>query len=243
MKSSKNINYARILLIIFFFVPGFVILPCIAFAEEFFEGILTFKMGANKGKSTDMKYFMKGSKMRMQIDLAPGMTSAGIADYDKKKIYMLMPQGNFYTEMDIDEKTVDYDKDDLVKSKITETDEVEDILGYKCNKLVSEKEGDITEIWIAKNFGKFYQPEFGKQNPTLVALQEKFESDKAFPFRIISYAPDKRELFRMEVSNVEKKDLDDSLFEVPAGYQKINPTVINPGIIKSGAAEAGKAKK
>ena len=170
-----------------------------------------------------MKYFMKGTKMRMQVDLAPGMSSAGIADYAKKKIYMLMPHSKSYTEVDIDENAVPTTPEADAPATLKETDVTENILGYTCSKIISEKENDLTEIWIAKGFGKFYQPELKNQNPTLLALKEKFETENAFPFRIVSFTPDRRELFRMEVTNVEKKDLDDALFQVPGDYKRSSP--------------------
>jgi hypothetical protein len=189
-------------------------------ADDFFEGILTFRMGTH-GKQTDMKYFMKGSKMRMQVEIAPGMESSGIADYEKKKIYMLLGHG-MYTEMEIDDKVLGGSADKaLEKSTLVDTGETADILGYKCTKLINQKEKEITEIWIAKGFGKFYQPEMGQQNSTFMALQKKFDEEKAFPFRIVTYSPDKKELFRMEVINVEKKNLEDSLFQIPPGSKKI----------------------
>lgn len=211
-----------------FLIICLALLPLPAASEEFFEGVLSFKMGT-QGKQTEMKYFMKGSKMRMQIDIAPGMSSAGIADYEKKKIYMLMGQNSMYTEMDIDEKVLAESAGKTFdKSEVIETGETQEILGYTCAKIVSKKGDETTEIWIAKGFGKFYQPEMGEKNPTFLALKKKFEEEKAFPFRIITLSPDNKELFKMEVVNVDKKSLDDSLFQIPAGYKKVSM----PGAIR-----------
>ena len=188
--------------------------------DGYFEGMLSFRMNVAETQ-TDMTYYTQGSKMRMEVDLAPGVKSIALADYEKNKIYMLMPERSAYAEIDIKPEDLEAAAGKNLKSaSIIETDEKEEILGYECHKLISKKEGEITEIWVAKNFGKFYNTDFNRHNPTLMALQRRFEAEGAFPLRIISYSPDNQELFRMQVTNIDKKDLDDKLFTVPEDYNK-----------------------
>lgn len=191
-------------------------------AAELFEGIVTFKMGA-LGKETEMKYFMRDSKMRMEIEMAPGMKSIGIADYENQKMYMLVPQARMYSEIPIDNEAIKSEAaKDMKSAEIIETGETEEILGYTAEKLVSKKGDEKTEIWIAKNFGDFHQADLSRDNPTLLALQKKFQAEKAFPFKIISYSADGKEMFRMQVTNVEKKPLAKELFTVPSDFKKLD---------------------
>jgi len=198
----------------------FSVLP--TFAEEEFEGTVIFQM-TQGGRKTDMKYMAQGSKMRTEIAAGPTGGTVGIADYSKNKIYVLMPQLQSYMEMEFDaEKLGRKATENMKNASIQETDETQNILGYECKKWISTQNGQTTDIWVAKGLGKFFEPKgsFGQAGGE--DWHKKLMEEGGFPFRVIQKDASGKEVYRLEVSKVEKTKLDAGLFAIPPGYRKFD---------------------
>ncbi len=62
----------------------------------------------------------------------------------------------------------------------------------------------------------------GGGTPAGQAWERALAGKSLFPLRVVSTDKASKETFRMEATNVEKTALPDSLFSVPAGYEKLD---------------------
>jgi hypothetical protein len=114
--------------------------------------------------------------------------------------------------------------------KVTSTGKIETIAGVTCQHWLI---GDKMDMCLAQGLGYFGGVSSGildkVQNP---AMREKFKAQLdanpefakfaeggAFPLKIVNIENGQSKTI-MEVTNVERKSLDDSLFTVPADYKK-----------------------
>jgi len=72
------------------FVSVLLVAAASAFAAESFEGKITMRITSD-GKSHDLAYAIKGSRMRMEM-AADGKTMSTILDMKAKEMMMLMPE-------------------------------------------------------------------------------------------------------------------------------------------------------
>ncbi len=199
-----------------------------------FEGKLKFKVTSD-GEENYMNYYIKGNKFR--IDVPGGMGGAMIVD--KEKMIMVMPEQKMYMEFAMDkireqvgemmEKAgkkhhdkdgKDFDFQDLEKYKTGKTKEM---FGHKCEQVIykDEETGETVEAWIATDMGSF----MFAQNPMMPDQQPEWQKkfgNGAFPMQVIVKDADGNTKEVFEVTELKEESLSPSLFEVPAGYQKMS---------------------
>jgi outer membrane lipoprotein-sorting protein len=140
------------------------------------------------------KIYVKGDKVRREFSTSGG-TSTVILRLDKKVIWMLMPGQKVYLDMP-------FDKEEFAKAMNLHEDQVskkplgtEKLHGYDTEKYESSIKTEAGElrstIWFSKQLG--------------------------VPLRIES--ADKS--FRQDYQEIKEGGVDDALFEIPAGYQKM----------------------
>jgi len=156
-----------------------------------FSAVIVNKSG---GHEMQGKIYVKGDKIRQEFS-TPGGTTVSIVRGDKKVMWMLLPGKQAFMERP-------YDKEALSKNLNLPKDEVtrklvgtETLNGYATDKYeTSVKTG--TEVlqgtmWVAKKLG--------------------------FPIRIET--ADKS--FIKEYKDIKEGGVDDAVFEIPAGYQRM----------------------
>ncbi|MBL9207893.1 MAG: DUF4412 domain-containing protein [Opitutaceae bacterium] len=203
------------------FVSVLLVAAASAFAAESFEGKITMRITSD-GKSHDLAYAIKGSRMRMEM-AADGKTMSTILDMKAKEMMMLMPEEKMYMVMPLRD-AMDQATSAASTTTFEKTSETETILGYKATKYLvkSKDQKEPIEVWATEGLGSYFNPsDFGpmggKRKPA--AWEAELRSKGFFPLRTVMKGRKGRE-DKMEVVNVEKTSLPDSFFAPPAGYKK-----------------------
>jgi len=199
--------------IIFLFI---ISLTTLTFAQSDFEGKIVLKI-LDEGNSFDVDYFIKGDKMKMEMNAAEG-AMAILFNKSENKTYMIMPQQSMYMEFNVMDMmgSEELDADD---PDITKTGEYLDINGYKCEKWIIKENNEIVEAWMTDELGSFFMMD----NP--FAMNSKtWQQELAgnfFPMRVdVVEGSEKQKV--LEVVSVNKMSLSNDLFVIPAGYQKFD---------------------
>jgi hypothetical protein len=103
---------------------------------------------------------------------------------------------------------------------VKKTGKTETILGYRCEQILITHGGKETEVWATKGLGRFIQLDPG--GGTASAWERELASGDMFPLRVIEKDAKGKRVSAMEVTAVEKKSLSDSLFKVPANFNKLD---------------------
>ncbi|HZF38075.1 MAG TPA: DUF4412 domain-containing protein [Blastocatellia bacterium] len=215
-----------------------------------FEGEITSK-SMSMGTDMEVRYAIKGTRTRMETHSLQGGQQADVTqtivtlmDLSSNTQTMLFPQTKTYTTMDwgemAEEAVGETGKDSSIDfPKVTSTGKTETIAGITCQHWLI---GDKMDMCLAQGLGYFGGGSGGildkVKNP---AMREKFKAQLdanpefakfaeggAFPLKIGAIENGQSKTI-MEVTNVERKSLDDSLFTAPADYKKTEIPGI-PGI-------------
>jgi hypothetical protein len=183
-----------------------------------FEGVVQFNVTSSLGEMP-MTYMIKGEKVRMEYEGQPRMKGVVLLDGKENKAYMLISQMNAYMELPAGQAL----EGTRTKPAITKTGKTQKILGYDCEQLIIKDAGTVTEAWVTKAIGKFQK--FGMGGGMQQEKQDDWQDNLAgsgmFPVRVVTKEGD-TETSKMEVTKIEKKSLDASLFKIPEGYRKMN---------------------
>jgi hypothetical protein len=178
-------------------VAGFVCAVCFAglvVAAEFSADMVQ----SVQGMTFNGKIHVKGKKMRMEMDVQ-GMKSIVIIDMDTGTMTTVMPAQKMYMQISATKelaqwsgKEEDYEKIGAVRKKMGE----EKVNGQDCEKyLITYKDAVM---------GKMYQ---------------WFSAKLEWPVKIAAETPQGKMTY--ELKNIKEGEVDDSVFEIPAGYQKM----------------------
>jgi GLPGLI family protein len=207
---KKNLSFSWLLISIF------ALLSFQTFAKEF-KGVITYKITIEgSGVTEEMKTMMpktmtmtiKGNKARTEMIMSMGKT-VSITDGDNKSTITLMDMmgQKIAMQSNYDEIMAEMKNSDSVKVEVTS--ETKDIIGYACKKAIITNLKDDTEliVYFTEELGtkalNFDQPQFKEINGVML----EFEMPS--------------EMFNMHFTAVslEKKNVEDSEFTIPDGYQ------------------------
>jgi len=206
-----------------------------------FEGMITAKLVPGE-RGMEVKYAIKGPRMRVETQLAQGGAAMGIVLMDSSAgtQNMLMPQTKTYMPMNLKDGKFKEMADKAAKIsgeenasdlyKVTTTGQTETIAGYTCQHwLMGSKQQ--TDMCLAKGLGQSGSfldqiKALGLDEKVKAQIQAnpeflKFVEGGAFPLKM-SQVENGQSKTIMEVTSVERKPLDDSLFSVPADYKKMD---------------------
>lgn len=154
---------------------------------------MTGRMGSQQGK-----VYAGENAYRTEMTMRQGMSMATIIRYDKKVVWMLMP-GNRYMEMPIGQRSgmtgAVRDKNAKIESQDLGPEKVGayDCEKYRVHTVTATYDGTGL-VWV------------GKSGDT-----------EGFPIKI----EDEKSGTTIEYSNIKTGEPDASVFELPAGYQKM----------------------
>ncbi len=206
-----------------------------------FEGTITAKMMPGSERPMEVHYAIKGPRMRVETQLAQGGAAMGVVlmDLSAGTQTMLMPQTKTYMSMNQDSGKFKEMADAAAKIsgedstsdlyKVTTTGQTETVAGYSCQHwLMGSKKQ--TDVCLAKGLGQTGSildqlKTFGLDEQAKAQIQAnpeflKFAENGAFPMKMSQIENGQSKMI-MEVTNVERKTLDDSLFAVPSDYKKM----------------------
>jgi hypothetical protein len=197
-----------------------LILTSSVLAQNPFEGKI--KMRISGDETADIDYFVKGEKIRMEME-AEGNNAVILFNTQNKKTIMMMPGQNMYMEFDANQFMTENDsknnEDDM--DKIQKTGEHKEINGYDCEKWIFKDEDEnIVEAWMTDELGDFFM----MMNPMDRGSQEKWKEalqGDFFPMKV-DVIEDGKKTSSMEVLSVNEMSLKDDLFKVTPGMQKFD---------------------
>lgn len=200
-------------------------------AQAPFEGVIVSTMYAG-GSPMEMTTRYRGGLARMDLPAAQGGGAFQIMDFAKGTMTAVMPQQKMFMTMDL-KAMAESMKDraaDGPAPKITATGQRETIAGHPCEHFLIEADGSTMDVCAAKGMGFMGMmgggnPMTGGRSPASIPLEyrdlaEQFK-DGFQPLKVERVEGDKRTLL-MQVTSIEKKALDPSLFEVPNGYRDMS---------------------
>lgn len=201
-------------ILVVFFLSAFIL------NAQSFEGTVDFKSTTAAGDTGSFKYFGKGSKIKMQMM----STEMGSVIFDGDKTIILLPSQKSYMEFSSDmlKQFGGMDQSEEAQddySLPTKTNETKTILGYECTKWTYKDGNNETELWITDKLGSYIIP----SNPLMPAQgwENMFDGKPFFPLMIVSKEGGV-ETDRMEVTKIDKKNINDSEFLPPSDYKKMD---------------------
>jgi hypothetical protein len=212
-----------------FLAVGVLLAAAQSFAADTFEGKISLAVTAERGRTMNMDYSLKGQKVRMDMS-AEGNLVSSIMDLGKMEMLMLMPDQQMYMVMPMKQKVEQaMEKAGANTADVEVTGKTETILGYKCNQILVKDKGLVTEVWAAEGLGAFMGLSgggpmgggmMGGGKPASAKWEEALKGKGGFPLRVITRDAKGKESFKMEATKIQPGSLPDSQFTAPAGYQK-----------------------
>jgi hypothetical protein len=212
--------------------------PSLPFAQPF-EGVLTMKTTIPEAGSTEMKLFFAKEGVRTETSsnikgMASGMHMVMLSPSKTPNLlYLLNENEKTYTVIDTDEmkKAVEGMKDSEGKDDaIIENLGKQTMNGYSCTHVRITRGKNVMEMWVSKDILDYFtyarmQSAKEKDMPKF-AQRMKDAGVEGFPVKILQ----NQSGIVTELVNVDKQNLDASLFEVPPGYVKTESPMMNNAI-------------
>jgi len=207
---KKNLTFSWLLLTIF------ALFSFQTFAKEF-KGVITYRITIDgSGVTDEMKTMMpktmtmtvKGNKARSELIMSMGKTIS-ISDGDSKTAITLMDMMGQKIAVKSTNEEIMAEMAESPDVKVEFTSETKDILGYICKKAVITNTEDDTELIV------YFTEELGTKDLNFDNPQFKDINGVMLEFEIPN------EMFTMKFTavSVEKKNVEDSEFTIPEGYQ------------------------
>ena len=202
-------------------VPGALFVLALAtlapgFADaQTFEGIVTMKVhGTDSAREPrEMQYALRQGVARVEMAARGDARSVMIIDQAAKTTTMLMPAQKKYMVMPIPQNVGEHRAGDHPRTEIVRTGRKETIAGHECEHwLVKGAEHEI-DACVASGLGSFMMGGRGREDAWGGLLRDQ----QGFPLKVARVGG----ATFMEVTKIEKKSLDASLFTPPPDYQKM----------------------
>jgi hypothetical protein len=189
-------------------------------AQDFEGEVLYTKQ--TKSDTTFYSYKIKGNKVRFEeLNENMQLDNYVIVDLSKKNVIAVNPKRKLYGEQPVYPRIT---KNDSLNFNIIRTGNYKIIQGIKCYQWRVQNKKEDTEIsyWFALENFKFYD-EFQK----ILNQSDKFsqyylnisETHGFLPLEFVERSMLREWRMCLSVVKIEKKNLQASLFEIPAGYK------------------------
>ncbi|TAE30544.1 MAG: DUF4412 domain-containing protein [Candidatus Kapaibacterium sp.] len=203
-------------------LAGYMLALTPSFAQKIvnFEGIVVFKKkGETAGviDSVSMRLYIKGDKF-MAEDVNDANQPRIIVDTKKKSIFMITDRTREYMQMPTPPAPPT-----VPARPPQKTGKTDQMAGHVCEQWL-EKTGDTDmELWTSNDLGKLSLPS-GTMGVNLISSQNMatfLKNSNMFPLLFVERNKNGREITRLEVVSVEKKNLNEAVFDPPQGYSKM----------------------
>jgi Domain of unknown function (DUF4412) len=185
-----------------------------------FEGVVVFKKrGETHGvmDSVTMRLYIKGDKF-MAEDVNDKNQPRIIVDVKKKSIFMVTDRSHEYMIMPMPPTPPAVPAKPPVK-----TGKVDSIAGHPCEQWAEKITDNDLELWASSDLGKLSLPS-GSMGVNLINSQNMatfLKNSSLFPFLFVERNSKGREITRLEVVTVDRKNLADAVFDPPEEYAKM----------------------
>ena len=189
--------------------------------KKTFEGVIGYQIRDMTSIET-MTLFVKHGRLRLEGTEQSG-GNAILTDYSLKKCFIIISGREQYAELPI---IYVPPKGEAAAQRLNvqKTDSVDTIEEYDCDQFLVTLDSLEFEIWATKGFntaGSFLSAQ-------VADWMWKILDMGYFPMRFIVRDQSGDEIQRFEVNSVTKKSLNEYLFRIPSGYEKIDPDVLQP---------------
>ena len=186
-----------------------------------FEGAITMRT-TSAAATSDMVVEVKRDRLRFDTKTPQGDAMHGVFDPATNKVTVYLDSSKSYMDLDFTspqaQTNTNPDTSAVVKSGKHET-----IAGYDCEDwTVSDPSGKKSEVCIAQGLAFFDLSSLKGGGGASSPLARQFRDEKSFPLRSVELDAGGKELSRMEVTKIEPKSIEDSQFQTPPGYTKID---------------------
>ena len=215
-------------------IGGFVLslIPLPLHAGDF-EGVIHMNTShAGLGTSSAMDWYLKGDKGRVEMSRADSQTNVMIFDGKTRTMQMAMPGQKSYMEISLEGERGEHLKEALDRQSVERTGKTAKIAGYSCEVWrITDKELNRvkSDLCVAKGFGKaatFWVDPKEVRRSSQPGWVKQLVDEGGFGLRSIQYDEAGKESSRMEVTSIDKKRLDASLFAFPADWAKQDMSAI-----------------
>ncbi len=213
----------------------------IGYGEELktFEGVVSYKTNSSEGESRSFSMHVSGSKTRFEFTGENGSGMVMIMDYETRSHYIIKPADKVALKFPLNDKDIELHRFSMGEkaqipqdAKLKElavpvkTGKTKQILGYTCEQWTFvDEQNNKAELWNARGLGTFFPsfmlsgvPQRKMLDNKMFRLQQRFGTPEFFPFLIVSTTADAKEGMNIEVTAVEAKQLDASLFYPPVNF-------------------------
>jgi hypothetical protein len=199
-------------------IAPLLLMPVVTQAQSKFEGAITMALTAPQG-TTEVTYLIRGDQLRVDMPGGGGMTGYVVRDGAKNVTTMVMPSQRMYMDLAAVQAMMPGAAAQAAKTPdIKLTGKKETIAGVECEHVIVTSTDGQYDVCGAKGLGAFASTASpmsrGNSGPAgLDRLGKDF-----FPLKVQKVGGD----VAMQVTKIEKKSLDASMFSVPEGYQKMD---------------------
>jgi hypothetical protein len=214
-----------------------IALPLTAAAQKPFEGSVTYRVQA-AGQAMTMTHHVKGEDVRMDMETM-GQSVSVITDLNASRQIMVMHGMRQYMDAGAMQRRMGSMRGgagaatdagvSIADLNITATGRKDRIAGHDCEYYSFTSSGSQVEICAAKGLGWYFAPAgtpggrgAGQPIPGLSNAQraqwQSIYADGFFPLKISTGNAGE---LTMEVTEITRRTLDSSMFQLPAGYTEM----------------------
>tara|TARA_B110000305_G_C19237619_1_gene538303 strand:+ start:95 stop:712 length:618 start_codon:yes stop_codon:yes gene_type:complete len=184
-----------------------------------FQGVIEFEK--IKTETTRYSYSVKGNKVRIDETATDGsLKGIMIVDLSKSTVTALSPERKLY--MDATNKRIA----PLIKPEITKTKNKKTINGFECTEWIVKYSQENTQIsyWVSPETGFDFFEKLIKVLNRKDKLSKYFiaipGNNAVFPVNTVEKNMDGTIKTELKIAKIVKKELSDSIFDIPKDYQK-----------------------
>jgi hypothetical protein len=193
-----------------------------------FEGVLkmkTFHKSSAGPMNVTQEVFIKSDRMRsnMTADNSPMGPMAMVIRRDKGVIWTILESMKMYMEMSL-KQTEDMIKSmqkDTLKPTIKKTGKKQKLAGYTCEEILVTTSEMTATLWATSELSALAESMkwFNSSSNAQPRWMQEIEKMKLLTLKMHSEATN-GDVTDLEITSIEKKSVDNSQFEIPAGYKK-----------------------
>jgi hypothetical protein len=195
-----------------------------------FEGDIAMHVTTPRG-AEDVTFVTKGGKLRVDAPAHNGEVAHIVFDPQANKTLVILDAQKMYMEMDKPAVGQAAAHAAQPAPQIVKTGKHETIAGTDCEDWnTTEANGKKVALCVAQGIGFFDFASMGPGGAAPSAWADELRTQQYFPLRAVDTDAGGKETSRMEVTKIEKKSVDDSLFAAPAGYHTLSMPRMPQGI-------------
>jgi hypothetical protein len=196
--------------------------------KKSYEGVLTMRV-QNFERIQFVLYSVRSERVRVEAADREDNDLILLIDYMKKKRDVILPGREQYVELSYAGERLDT-RQKNEETNVQKTEETEEIEGFACDKFIAKSEGSDFEVWATKDLGTAgtFVTTVSSQSIETAPWQAEILGMGYFPMRVIQRDSSGDELARVEITGAQRKALSETLFRVPANYEKIDREALQP---------------